>query len=214
MNLGNQFTGNVQSRSKVIRVEDATLRVYISGIVSVAFGRSGRRFVMALTPAAKEAEMMVQELKEFAANQSPVMAPTSQNDLVRAASLGQVDAVMRQSATSVPDMAALIPRLNSKANQVAEQGPFNQKISIENFFKTIHGNETQTSGQMGTGCTSGRVKWYSAEKKFGFITGDDGIERFFNSNQLNGNAVEKGTRVTFELGQNSRGPLARNITLA
>lgn len=84
LSIGNQFTGNVQSRSTLTRVEDATLRVWVSDIVSVAFGKDAKRFIMALAPADGVAKATADGLKEFALSQSAVTAPTNPHDIERA----------------------------------------------------------------------------------------------------------------------------------
>lgn len=60
----------------------------------------------------------------------------------------------------------------------------------------------------------GTVKFYSAAKRYGFIDGDDGVARFFNSNELRCVAVAAGTKVTFVPARNARGSCARQVQLA
>ena len=102
LDIGNQVTGNARSRSTVIRVEDATLRVWVTDIVSIAFGKAGRRFVMALAPADNMARSMAMRLKEFAAEQSMLLAPTSTRDVEKARVLDGIGQLM-----SAPGSAAV-----------------------------------------------------------------------------------------------------------
>lgn len=84
LSLGNQLTGNFQSRSTVTRVEDATLRMWAADIMSVAFGKEARRFVMAMAPVDGFAKSTVEGLKQFAAQQSSLTAPTADSDQTKA----------------------------------------------------------------------------------------------------------------------------------
>ncbi|RFP09244.1 hypothetical protein D0T25_23720 [Duganella sp. BJB488] len=97
MRIGNQFSGNVQSHATVTRVQDATLRMWVSDIVTVSFGKAGKRFVMALAPADGFARATVSGLKEFAMSQSAVIAPTSTADVEVAKSIGRMNEALGPS---------------------------------------------------------------------------------------------------------------------
>ena len=63
--------------------------------------------------------------------------------------------------------------------------------------------------------TDGTVKWFNAEKGFGFITPDDGgIDVFahFSAIEADGyRSLEENQRVSFEVTQGPKGPQASNI---
>ncbi|MGO2660554.1 cold-shock protein [Mycetocola reblochoni] len=61
---------------------------------------------------------------------------------------------------------------------------------------------------------NGSVKWFNAEKGFGFITVDDGSDVFvhYSGIVMDGYRVlEDGQRVTFEIGQGTKGPQAEEV---
>ena len=62
---------------------------------------------------------------------------------------------------------------------------------------------------------TGKVKWYDAEKGFGFISDDDGSDVFLHANALpEGVATLKGgTRVEFSVAEGRRGTQALAVTL-
>jgi cold shock protein len=63
--------------------------------------------------------------------------------------------------------------------------------------------------------STGTVKWFNAEKGFGFITGDDGQDVFvhYSSIQMAGYRVlEEGQPVSFEVGAGAKGPQAETVT--
>ena len=63
---------------------------------------------------------------------------------------------------------------------------------------------------------NGTVKWFNAEKGFGFIAPDDGSADVFvhySAIQTNGfRTLEENQRVRFEIGQGNKGPQATDGT--
>ena len=60
----------------------------------------------------------------------------------------------------------------------------------------------------------GTVKWFNAEKGYGFITGEDGKDVFvhFSAIQAEGfKSLDAGQAVTFDLQQGNRGLQAANV---
>lgn len=60
----------------------------------------------------------------------------------------------------------------------------------------------------------GTVKWFNAEKGFGFIAQENGPDVFahFSAIQTNGfKTLEEGQKVTFDIEEGQRGPQAVNI---
>ena len=61
----------------------------------------------------------------------------------------------------------------------------------------------------------GTVKWFNAEKGFGFIAPDDGPDDVFvHYSEIQGNGfrtLEENQRVEFEVGQGTKGPQATGV---
>lgn len=64
--------------------------------------------------------------------------------------------------------------------------------------------------------TTGTVKWFNAEKGFGFITPEGGgKDCFVHFSAIQGNgfkSLDEGEKVEFEIGQGQKGPQAENVT--
>ncbi|MGH7788847.1 MAG: cold-shock protein [Candidatus Binatia bacterium] len=63
----------------------------------------------------------------------------------------------------------------------------------------------------------GTVKWFSAEKGYGFISRDDGDDVFVHYSAISGDgfrSLEEGMRVEFEVTDGRKGPQASNVTKA
>jgi cold shock protein len=64
---------------------------------------------------------------------------------------------------------------------------------------------------------NGKVKWFNAEKGFGFIEADGGQDVFvhFSAIQTEGfKSLEEGQSVSFEIVEGARGPQAANVVKA
>lgn len=63
---------------------------------------------------------------------------------------------------------------------------------------------------------NGKVKWFSAEKGYGFITSEDGTDVFAHFSQINNQGfktLSEGQEVSFELVDGEKGPQAANIEI-
>ena len=64
---------------------------------------------------------------------------------------------------------------------------------------------------------TGRVKWFNAEKGFGFIERDGGDDVFVHFSAIQGDGfktLEEGQQVTFDIVDGNRGPQAANVVRA
>src|SRR5690606_39939936 len=64
-------------------------------------------------------------------------------------------------------------------------------------------------------CSSDLVKWFDAERGFGFIASEDGDEVFLHASALPAGvtAPRPGTRVEFGVAEGRRGPQALSVTV-
>jgi len=61
----------------------------------------------------------------------------------------------------------------------------------------------------------GKVKWFSAEKGYGFLERDDGGDVFVHFSAIQGDGfktLNEGERVEFDMVEGARGPQAANVT--
>jgi cold shock protein len=62
----------------------------------------------------------------------------------------------------------------------------------------------------------GTVKWFNAEKGFGFITADDGKDVFVHYSEIQTKgfkSLEENQNVEFDMGTGPKGPQATNVRI-
>ncbi|MFK4785082.1 cold-shock protein [Fusobacterium sp. MFO224] len=63
----------------------------------------------------------------------------------------------------------------------------------------------------------GTVKWFNAEKGFGFITSEEGNDLFVHFSEIKKEGfktLEEGQQVTFDVKEGQKGPQAANVEIA
>ena len=63
---------------------------------------------------------------------------------------------------------------------------------------------------------NGTVKWFNAQKGFGFITGEYGKDVFAHFSQIKAEgykSLEEGQKVAYDVVEGPKGPQAENITV-
>jgi cold shock protein len=64
--------------------------------------------------------------------------------------------------------------------------------------------------------TTGTVKWFNAEKGFGFIQQESGPDVFVHFRNINGSgfkSLDEGQKVQFTVTQGQKGPQAEEVTV-
>ncbi|WP_194725558.1 cold-shock protein [Noviherbaspirillum malthae] len=186
LDIGNQVVGAVRSRSTLTRIEDATLRVWVTDVVSVAFGKDSPRSIIGMATNDAYANSVAERMKAFAANQSTIVAPMSRRDADKLKVLQQFDKAIKDGLPTAP-----LRELRLQPNALGEA------------------RLTAADGEV----LEGVVKFYNDTKGFGFLRGEDGVERFFSGDSWigAGRTIRNGERVEFTATTNRRGPAAIGV---
>jgi CspA family cold shock protein len=92
-----------------------------------------------------------------------------------------------------------------------DRGPEHEHASIKHRLGSEHSTREHEEVQVPTG----KVKWYDAERGFGFIASEDGGEVFLHASALPADvqSPKPGTRVEFGVADGRRGPSALSVKL-
>jgi len=72
------------------------------------------------------------------------------------------------------------------------------------------------SNLLGSNMTTGTVKWFNAEKGFGFIQQENGPDVFVHFRNINSSgfkSLDEGQKVQFKVTQGQKGPQAEEVTI-
>lgn len=100
LDYGNIMTDRIKTEKNVINIENMTLRVWVSELDSVSFGKKSPRWIVGMRGLSSESAYLAQHIKQFAANQSIIIAPESSVDLQKIANLAAINQLGAQPANT------------------------------------------------------------------------------------------------------------------
>lgn len=110
VHIGNQLSGTVQTTKNVINIEAMTMRVWVSEIDTVIFGKDAMRQLIGMRGLPNVANELAASLKSFGEDRSMVVAPTSRHDMERARKIGAMGQLVAEpSRQAVTDKASNPP---------------------------------------------------------------------------------------------------------
>jgi hypothetical protein len=120
MHIGNQISGNVQTMKNVINIESMTMRVWVSEIDTVVFGKDDARQLVGMRGLQGMADELSASLKGFGETRSMVVAPTSAQDMERAQKIGMVGQLVSQPMTPPSTLLATAGLASAQPAATAE----------------------------------------------------------------------------------------------
>ena len=94
-----------------------------------------------------------------------------------------------------------------------EAGSTDGAADFAPFVVAQDGSSEQTPPEEGTSRERGRVKWFDAEKGYGFLVRPTGDDLFVHHSEVQGDPsdLSPNGEVEYEVGRNDRGPNARRV---
>lgn len=81
MDYGNTLTDSIKTNKQIINIETMTLRVWVSELTTVSFGKNSQRWIIGMSGLPDQSSYLAKHLTQFAADQSIIVAPESNVDL-------------------------------------------------------------------------------------------------------------------------------------
>ncbi|MEN9912140.1 MAG: hypothetical protein RI956_584 [Pseudomonadota bacterium] len=95
LGTGNNFSGQMHTENKFVRVEDMTVNIWRTCIESVCFGANSPRQMTSMFATQKEAKDLVNDLLAYINGQSILTAPQSDRDRYKMATLFQAEHILK-----------------------------------------------------------------------------------------------------------------------
>lgn len=146
MQIGNQLSGNVHTAKNVTNIEMMTMRVWVSEISTVIFGKDAPRQLTGMLGLPNMAQELATTLKQFGEERSMIVAPNSPQDIERAQKIGAVNTLI--SGATTPNTEQLDALLAATTNKNLEH---QANVSNE-VHETAQTLTPQTTQQFCIGC--------------------------------------------------------------
>lgn len=101
LGTGNNFSGQMHTENKFVRVEDMTVNIWRTCIESVCFGANSPRQVTSMFATQKEAKDLVNDLLAYINGQSILTAPQSDRDRYKMSTLFQAEHILKTGKPAV-----------------------------------------------------------------------------------------------------------------
>lgn len=107
LEIGALLADRVKSKRQVINIESMTLRVWVTRLETVAFGKDSKRWLIGMRGLSDKARQYAMHVADFAAEQSIVVAPTASADLKKMAAMSAMNELSRNktSTDTLPESA-------------------------------------------------------------------------------------------------------------
>lgn len=111
---------------------------------------------------------------------------------------------------------SIVLEIDNAAQNGGASDSGNEGLSLASLLSSVNGGESGSAGANEATDTpeeSGRIKWFDPDKGYGFIIRPTGEDLFFHHSEVKGepSALEPGSKVGYEVGENDRGPNARSV---
>lgn len=101
LGTGNNFSGQMHTTNKFVRVEDMTVNIWRACIESVCFGANNPRQITSMFATQKESKELANSLLDYVNNQSVLTVPESERDKHKMNALFQVENRLKSSIHAI-----------------------------------------------------------------------------------------------------------------
>jgi predicted nucleic acid-binding Zn ribbon protein len=145
LGTGNQFSSQLQTENKLVRVEDMTVNIWRARIESVSYGSNTGRQLTAMFATQQEAKQLAADLLSYVGGQSVLAAPNSSMDLQKIAAISQASEALR-TGESTPTLTPALEKMLGGTAVKANTNSAASTAALKNRFCNQCGQtQTQTA---------------------------------------------------------------------
>ncbi|MEY3995750.1 MAG: hypothetical protein RL344_93 [Pseudomonadota bacterium] len=137
LGTGNNFSGQMHTENKFVRVEDMTVNIWRTCIESVCFGANSPRQVTSMFATQKEAKDLVNDLLTYINGQSILTVPQSDRDRYKMSTLFQAEQILKTGKS----VANSIDAVNFHTDTLLQNDTTTPSKTIHNILNTLNALE-------------------------------------------------------------------------
>jgi hypothetical protein len=144
LDYGNMMTDRIKTEKNVINIETMTLRVWVSELETVSFGKNSQRWIIGMRGLPDQSSYLAKHLTQFAGSQSIIVAPESMTDMQKISNLSAINQLGGAAPSAESQIQAIALQAATQIQKQISCSSCNGAIEADDKFCGNCGTPTPT----------------------------------------------------------------------